>query len=841
MPSCDVTPETPAVKNARKLIDDLNRQGATRRPHVPVHELETVFAALMEESLALQPCSQEPFPSETVTRDAQASDSPLQAALGVLESLQHFRLQRSSTIYDLLIRQCMLHGYPDKAAMVYVGLIEEWILEGRLAEGGDLEEFAEGGLPADQIVANMNVVREQRKDASSESDQSLATFDGATAEIPETRESQRRAASIASRMNGWFEGIRSWRLPGEVIAPLDRIRLWHPKKLALKEKMKNFPMPMPMSPPRTIPTPTLNLLTVILDGLNFDRELVQQESWGKREYLAKRPVEFERCARALAYLANTILSRTLPITALARLMKAFRSLPSSPPVYPENLKDDGMTTLDKEVYSAYIQCQQALFSLIMAPPALRWRQASRGSLYRLQPMDIIAANSLLAWGLQVLHKPFFIDKLFSYFKESFGLGQLTEATRNILLRFGRRARDRQNREKRLSETDGQGKELLNTPPNVSTEQWKVYFQRHLVQPATQEESATVQLLAAAEAVDPFIYDSAPYIRNQADLHRMSAYIQHLTKTAQWEKLQKFIYTLVPYLDTIAYPELPAESTNRTIMQELKRRRSLARDALLLPPRIYVLILAALQQAGKTGLAERVFHIAQRSSRLSIHAATKSTQRSSTTGSVTGTRNAPWYLPEHAYTSMIVMYNDEQRKGGATDRARTGQTTDPPMPRKQRAIKGWGMERGVNRNKTEYAAVARAMSHRIYLQALDAAYHTRLDYEYPRMTPDWIRSVYADYLDPPVLDDKLFHAYSLSLFRDRPRTEDELHRVSDKKLDDVVAELEGVMREMEVWRVRFPWVVQQKYEWLKAERQRRFQQREERRVEPLAEKGVKVHV
>ncbi|KAJ9092034.1 hypothetical protein QFC21_007014 [Naganishia friedmannii] len=837
VPKADRARESPAVRNARKLIDNLHRQGTTRRPHVSVHELEIIFAALMEESLALpQPSLQELASSGTATIAAEASDSALQAALSVLDCLQHFRSQRSSTIYDLLIRQCMLHGYPDKAAMVYVGLIEEWILEGRLAEGGDLEEFAEGGLPADQIVANMNAVREQRKEGLSEVDQLSTTIDTpSAAETLGTRESKRRAASIASRMNGWFEGIRSWRLPGEVIAPLDRIRLWHPKKLALKEKMKNFPMPMPMSPPRTIPTPTLNLLTVILDGLNFERELVQQELWGKREYVAKRPIEFERCSRALAYLANTILSRTLPITALARLMKAFRSLPSSPPVYPENLKDDGMTTLDKEVYSAHIQCQQALYSLIMAPPALRWRQASRGSLYRLQPMDIIAANSLLAWGLQVLHKPFFIDKLFSYFKESFGLSQLTEATRNVLLRFGRRARDRQNREKRLSETDIPGKDRLNAPPNVSTEQWKVYFQRHLVQPATEGESATVQMLAAAEAVDPFIYESAPYIRNQADLHRMTAYIQHLTKTTQWEKLSKFIYTLVPYLDTVAYPELAADSTSPAIMQELKRRQSLARDALLLPPRIYVLILGALQQAGKTGLAERVFHIAHRSSQLSIQAATRSASRSpsSSPGGSTvqsGSRNPPWFLPEHAYTSMIVMYNDEQRKGN-TDHARAGQTMDSSSPpRQKRVIKGWGMERGVNRN-TDYAAVARTMSYRIYVQALSAAYHTRQDYEYPPATPDWIRSVYSDYLDPPVLDDKLFHAYSLGLFRHRPRTEDDLKRSSDRKLDDVVADLEDVMREMKVWRVRFPWVVKQKYEWLKGERQARLRQREEKRADP----------
>ncbi|KAJ9108106.1 hypothetical protein QFC19_002571 [Naganishia cerealis] len=832
--------ESPAVQNAKKIIEDLFRQGATRRPHVSVHDLETVFAALMEESLAfLQPNRQRSCNEMTTSKPA-ASDAAMQVALSLLDTLQHFRLQRSSAIYDLLIRQCMLHGYPDRAAMVYVGLIEEWILEGRLAEGGDLEEFAEGGLPADQIVANMNAVREQRTE-SPDADQMAPTTDAPLAADTSERRTQRRAASIASRMNGWFEGIRSWRLPGETIAPLDRVRLWHPKKLALKEKMKNFPMPMPMSPPRTIPTPTLNLLTVILDGLDFERELVQHESWGKREYLAKRPVEFERCARALAYLANTILSRTLPITALARLMKAFRSLPSSPPVYPENLNDDGMKTLDKEVYSAHIQCQQALYSLIMAPPALRWREASRGSLYRLQPMDIIAANSLLAWGLQVLHKPFFIDKLFSYFKESFGLNQLTEATRNILLRFGRRARDRQNREKRLSETDIQGKDRLNMPPNVPIEQWKAYFKRHLVQPATQEESSAVQLLAAVEAVDPFAYDSPPYIRNEADLHRLTAYIEHLTKTSQWEKLSKFIYTLVPFLDTASYPELPADSNSPGIMQELKRRKRLARDALLLPPRIYVLILSALQQAGRTGLAERIFQIAQRSSQISIQTADRFAKRlpvSTQTSALSTLRNPPWFLPEHAYTSMIIMYNDEQRKGN-TDRNRAGQATGSSL-RPKRVIKGWAMDAGVNRD-ADYAAVARTMSHRIYVQALDAAYQTRPDHEYARNTPEWTHSVYSDYLEPPVLDDKLFHAYSLSLFRDRPRTEEDLKRIGDRKLDDVLKDLEDVMRQMEAWQVRFPWVVKQKYEWLKGERQRRAQRQKERRGKTQVEKRVKAHV
>lgn len=717
---------------------------------------------------------------------APATDLPMETALQVLDALQHFRLQRSQTIYELLLRQCMLHGHPEKAAMIYVGLIEEWILEGRLAEGGDLQEFAEGGLPADEIIANMTAAREHRiakragEGTRGEKGESTIKFTRA-----------QRRPSIASRMNQWFEGIRSWRLPGETIAPLDRIMLWHPKKLALKDKMKNFPMPMPMSPPRMVPTPSVELLHVILRGLEFKTTSVETPGRMNKS-VAVDPEQFQRCARALAVLANPVLSRTLPITALGKLLKAFRTLPDQPAVFPEKMVQNGFKDLDQEVYTAYTHCQQALYSLIMAPPSRMW-SGTKGSPYRLQPMDMDSANSILAYALRVLKTQTHIDKLFSYISNSFGLKRFTTATNNILLTFGR------SRQTPAAQAIAEPRVAVKSTP-VSLAKWKAYFQQSLIGPAEVEETA--QALAVAESMDPFTYDSPPYIRNADDLYRFTAYVQHLAKTSQRDKLARLINTLIPFLDTQSYSTLPEQATTQEMKQELQGRAALARQAMSLPPIMYVVLLSVLQQTGKIGLAERIWNIAQQGSETSVRLARRSSEKA--TGPVPRSRLPPWYLPEHAYTIMMNMYEAERHKSTAGSR---------------KAIKGWGINAGFQ-DSSDPASSARTMAHRIYQQAVRAAHETPPPHDWHPSTPDWIRTAYSEFMQPPVLDDKLFHAYTMGLLKDRPTSEEELRTISDKGLRDALGDLREVTQEMQRWRCRVPWIVKQRFEWLKAERRRR---------------------
>jgi hypothetical protein len=788
------------VRSARLVIDNLYKEGSVQRPDISIQALEAVFAALMEDSVALVESTHlrqlEDENSGIPAPAPPSTDLPTETALQVLEALQHFRLQRSLTIYELLLRQCMLHGHPEKAAMIYVGLIEEWILEGRLAEGGDLQEFAEGGLPADEIIANMTAAREHRMARRAGEGELASTGEGNTETIRFTR-AQRRP-SIASRMNQWFEGIRSWRLPGETIAPLDRIMLWHPKKLALKDKMKNFPMPMPMSPPRMVPTPSVELLHVILRGLEFKTMSVEQASGRMNKSVAVHPEQFERCARALAILANPVLSRTLPITALGKLLKAFRTLPDQPAVFPEKLVRNGSNNLDQEVYTAYTHCQQALYSLIMAPPSRMW-SGTRGSPYRLQPMDMDSANSILAYALRVLKTQTHIDKLFAYISNSFGLKRFTTATNNILLTFGR-ARNQAPAE--LTEPP-RAPPVHATP--VSLAKWKAYFQQSLIGPAEAEETA-VQALAVAESTDPFTYDSPPYIRTADDLYRFTAYVQHLAKTSQRDKLARLINTLIPYLDTQSYASLPEQATTQEMKHELQGRTALARQAMSLPPRMYVVLLGVLQQAGKIGLAERIWNIAQQGSETSIRLAKRHHEKTQAGQSVPSSpsRVPPWYLPEHAYTIMMNMYEAERRKGTVGGR---------------KVIKGWGHNAGFQES-SDPASSARTMSHRIYQQAVRAAHQTPPPHTWHPSTPAFLRASYSEFMHPPILDDKLFHAYTMGLLRDRPTSDEELREMSDKALRDVIRDLREVVGDMGRWRCRVPWIVRQRFEWLKAERRRR---------------------
>jgi hypothetical protein len=82
------------------------------------------------------------------------------------------------------------------------------------------------------------------------------------------------------------------------------------------------------------------------------------------------------------------------------------------------------------------------------------------------------------------------------------------------------------------------------------------------------------------------------------------------------------------------------------------------------------------------------------------------------------------------------------------------------------------------------------------------------------------------MEPPVLDDTLFHAYTMSLLKDRPTSEQELISISDKALDDAIADLRDVTQHMNRWHCRIPWIVKQRFKWLKAERMRRVREQED---------------
>ena len=215
-------------------------------------------------------------------------------------------------MYEILIRQCVGEGRPDVAAKIFVGLVEEWVTEGRVAEGADIEDFCEGGGPSEKLEIQL----------------------------------------VSDQMAAWWKGVRTWAWPGEVLSPHGRLDLWHPKNLSLGEKMKGFPMPVPTSPPTMVPAPDNRLLLDIIDSLRLDPA-------------KSTPMEHTTSMRALAYLANTVLSRTLPISSLRSLFHAMSATVHRPPVYPEGVDPEKIIQSDRWAYESFTQIHLALQSLLI--------------------------------------------------------------------------------------------------------------------------------------------------------------------------------------------------------------------------------------------------------------------------------------------------------------------------------------------------------------------------------------------------------------------------------------------------------------------------------------------
>lgn len=262
---------------------------------------------------------------------------------GRLSSLQH---PRSATMYDSLLRHCVSRGHIHQAAIVYVRMVEEWILEGRQP------------TPA-----------------------STAPSDVSSTEV-----------------DAWFEGVRSWKMPGEVLSPLDRLELWHPGELVLKERMRNFPIPAQSSPPTRVPAPDQHFLSVILGTICLDPS-------------QSKPL-FKSSARALATLANTVLSRTLPIYALKDVIRPFRDLPHDPPVFLASTR--GIKTHDPasaSPYTAYTQVHHALMSLLLSPPTFSVSSLGIAGSMGVIPFSRAAIKSLIRYAIGYWRKPGLLSKL----------------------------------------------------------------------------------------------------------------------------------------------------------------------------------------------------------------------------------------------------------------------------------------------------------------------------------------------------------------------------------------------------------------------------------------------
>lgn len=557
----------------------------------------------------------------------------LSAKMELLQALLKVRHPRGPRFYNSLITECTQERLPDLAASVYVGLVEEWITEGRVAEGASLGDFHEGGGPA--------------RDAGM---------------IP--------CPSTAER-NRWFRGVRTWKMPGERLSPHDRLDLWHPQKLALPEKMRNFPLPLPTSPPSLVPEPSSRLLNLVLSAVRLDPDD------GKTT-----PVEFAASARALAILANTVHNRTLPIGALPALLVAFRALPYHPMIFPASFTHPP----DKEpyAYSASSHAHGALLSLLLAPPtypsniriqsrtfssALSEMFAASKASYVFPPLSVKSCNVLLQYALNKLKRPAMLSRLLVYMKDTFGT-VLPTVSLNILYRNGtllRRNDIAGASEKALFGDEAAALESLRPEDRILQDMRRVKLAQlpaDDMEPEGQrvhyEAPDSPPIPSAAAAQSSAATELARDDGAQPDEYSLVSLITHLGATSQFARLTSLVYTLIPGTrDPDALRSSP------------------------LTPHVYGALLGSLNKSGSVGLAQMVYIAAKEAESASwddMRAAIKDGTASSSTA-------LGWFLPIEAYTSVLQMTRRMTLRDGIAD------DPDPvePASRARRAARHLGKD------------------------------------------------------------------------------------------------------------------------------------------------------
>ncbi|WWC65667.1 uncharacterized protein I303_108288 [Kwoniella dejecticola CBS 10117] len=554
--------------------------------------------------------------------ESQAALSPsrgLGTLLNIMDMLQDVRYQRPLELYSLIIKQCVDERLYDLAAKVYVGLVEEWVTEGRVAHGANPDDFHPGGGPP-RSAGNL---------------------------------------PLSKLLGHWWTGVRTWRLPGEVLSPHDRLDLWHPKHLSLGEKMKNFPLPIATSPPSLVPQPKTVLLNTIIVSLKLDPK-------------SCAPREFASSMRALAILANTVLSRTLPIVSLGKLLQAFKTAPNKPDVYPETLTE--IPAENQWAYTSFTQIHVTLMSLLFAPPisshsmqliaenqdtqseeetAATAKSDNTMNQYMLPPLSWKSCTILLRYAFEGLRKPFLLKRLLAYMKDVFGMGGENPQAFNTLLK-GASALQLNAIASQADDTLF-GDQKYDRPPHApSPKPESRYFS------STQRVSRRRSQAAQEEEEDlggfiktEFELGAAPL----PDHNSLLALIKHLTVTSQFIRLESLVYILEPYLEFSKKMSM-SEVEARLVDRQLQAGGSGRPRSQSLPYEVYIALLQGLEKAGSTGLAQRVFNLALYTEKGNITQFFQSHPKGDLPSSIK--------FPLDGYRIMINVWGNETRHTPRTD-------------------------------------------------------------------------------------------------------------------------------------------------------------------------------
>ena len=491
---------------------------------------------------------------------------PLQQLFDCLTLLERSDNARPVGLYEVIIKRCMAERLPDRAAKLYVELVEDW--------------------------ATTSMIPDEPRVVSEIPPGALAV-------------AERRGVPVS--LKSWWKNVRTWPLPGEVLSPLDRQDLWHPRKSAIGKRLRGFPIPSSNS---SSFCPPPSMLFDILSGLHIDPK-------------QSNNTDYATSMRALAILANPIFSRTIPVTSLGPLLRTLKMTRRDSPVFPEGL--DSVPEGDMWAYEAYTQIHLALQSVLFSPPlsASALQQVEREAIGQLEqptlglrPLTWRICNILVDYTLKILRQPKILKRLFNHMSEAFGVSAKPTLHNRLL----------------------QGGAAMRQPGLVNWAMQGLFASSTVSD--KQIESPDNEAIVAMD-VDSLKMESSAVL---PDEQSMVALLGYLASVREFEKVERLVYSLFPSLHT-------KDEFGATRPQQLDATSAVS--SLELSPRMAAAILAALEKAGKVGLAYRVFCLARHVEQQHLAGAQSASTRQST-------RYTPrnHILPIQAYTSMLQIWGSE---------------------------------------------------------------------------------------------------------------------------------------------------------------------------------------
>ena len=444
------------------------------------------------------------------------------------------------------------------------------------------------------------------------------------------------------------------------------LRDWQARELTRNLVPENRP---PIQHPKT-PFPVYTHLEEICSSVT--RTLASDKSDVNSQFA------FRASLQALANLATMLNNQTIAYHNINPLLTALYKCPR----VPDMVWVDDHLGKPKQVV-AYRYFHKVLHRFVLSLPTHSPAQDERKKM--LPPLDIYSYNSLLHYTLRHRNSTALAEAVLHHMiHERHEPLEPDTTTLNIIARSGTLLRDSEIANLALSKFKGSRNSLMSVPKASES---------------SLTPSPLRSLLNIAERKD--------------DKYTLTARIAHLTATGQ---LQVVIDSLAILFPTLTFPR--DQQYSRDEFEDFTRRREQdLRRSMLLGPVVFTSILNALQKAGRTGLAEKVWRWA------------RMVEKMTWTVKVNG-QLRPWCLPVLAYTIMIKLYAGEAKKarfyGKKVDRRMSAAIQRPPPLSRHVRVVGWGGDsiRGgdlpATRGPLARSAMGRYLGMRMYLSMRNSA-------------------------------------------------------------------------------------------------------------------------